>query len=144
MKTTSKTTIRTVLLSLSLALLSLTSFAGAPLDTLIARYDQQGNPEGKYLFPKAEDSNLRILDCNIWEWDGSKDKLPPAWVEAGEDCTNEHRNKGFMGLYLAYMPEVICLQEYSMPMHGHMYPTLKESGYEMTFIPDSLNYTPIY
>ena len=144
MKTTSKTTIRTVLLSLSLALLSVTSFAGAPLDTFIARYDPQGNPEGKYLFPKAEDSNLRILDCNIWEWDGTKDKLPPAWVEAGEDCTNEHRNKGFMGLYLAYMPEVICLQEYSMPMHGHMYPTLKKSGYEMTFIPDSLNYTPIY
>lgn len=139
-----KTTLRTIIQAISLAALSVASFATTPLDTLRARYDQQGNPEGKYLFPKTEGTNLRILDVNIWEWNGTKTKLPQAWVEAGEDCTNENRNKGFIGLFAAYLPEVICMQEYAMQMHDHMYPDLKGMGYEMTALPDSVNFTPIY
>lgn len=139
-----KTTIRTIILAISLATLSSIAFARTPFDTLRARYDQQGNPEGKYLFPKTEGTNLRILDCNIWEWNGTKDKLPQAWVEAGEDCTNEHRAKGYAGMAQAYLPEIIALQEYAMQMDKHLRPLLRKSGYEMTFIPDSLNYTPIY
>lgn len=116
--------------------------AKTPLDTLRARYDKEGNPEGRYLYPKADGANLRILDMNIWQYDGAKS--PDAWAALGEDCTNETRSKGYAELVQAYLPEVICLQEYSMPMHDHMYPAFRDAGYEMTFIPDSINYTPIY
>ena len=109
-----------------------------------SEYDQYGNPNGEYLFPKAKGANLRILDINIWEWNGTRDKLPQAWIEAGEDCTNENRNKGYIGMYKAYLPEVICLQEYAMQMHEHMYPDLLEMGYEITAVPEKVNYTPIF
>lgn len=114
------------------------------LATLRSQYDQKGNPKGEYLFPKAKGANLRILDINIWEWNGTKDKLPKAWIEAGADCTNETRNKGYIGMYKAYLPEVICLQEYAKQMHQHMYPDLQEMGYETAAMPEEGNYTPIF
>lgn len=116
--------------------------AGGPLNHLVAEYDQKGNPKGEYLFPKADGANLRILDMNIWQWDGKK--VPEDWVKLGADCTNKVRCEGYTGLVQAYLPEVICLQEYSMKMHEYMYPSYKNCGYEMTFLPDSINYTPIY
>ena len=133
-----------ILISAAALIISGLLHAKTPLDTLRARYDVHGNPEMAYLFPKADGANLRILDVNIWEWNGKKNELPPAWIEAGEDCTNEHRSEGYAGLFAAYMPEVICLQEYANAMHKHMYPYLKEMGYEITFIPEKHNYTPIY
>lgn len=116
--------------------------AKTPLDTLRARYDKEGNPEGRYLFPKADGANLRILDVNIWQYD--KEQSPDAWLALGEDCRNETRSGGYVELIQAHLPEVICLQEYSMPMHEYMYPAFADLGYEITFIPDSINYTPVY
>lgn len=136
--------IKRIILAISIATISINLSAGTPLDTLKARYDQNGNPERKYLFPKTEGTNLRILDANIWEWNGTKDQLPKAWIEAGEDCTNENRAMGYAGMVDAYLPEIISLQEYAMAMDKHLRPMLKKSGYEMTFVPDSLNFTPIY
>lgn len=110
----------------------------------IHKYDSLGNVKGKYLFPKEDGTDLRILDMNIWEWDGTKEDMSKGWIDAGADCTNEVRSKGFYGLIQAYLPEVICLQEYSPEMSEHLYPLLKKIGYEVTFIPDSINYTPVF
>ena len=116
------------------------------IDALRADYDSLGNTSGAFLFPKEKGANLRILDMNIWEWDGTREKLPQAWVEAGEDCTNEVRSKGFAGIVAAYMPDVVCLQEYSPEMHLELYPRLAAKGYEITFVPgpDEVNYTPVF
>lgn len=128
----------------ALLFVSFTSEAKSGTDVLKAAYDSTGNPSLAYLFPKADGANLRILDMNIWEWDGTRDKLPNAWKEAGADCTNEVRSVGFGGIVSAYLPEVVCLQEYSPEMHEHLYPKFRRSGYEMTFVPDSVNYTPVF
>lgn len=108
------------------------------------RYEAGGNMYGETVFEREEGSNLRILDINVWEWNGTKEELPKEWVELGEDCTNEHRSIGFAGIAYAYMPEVICLQEYANQMHEHLCPRLQEAGYTITFIPDNVNFTPIF
>lgn len=129
------------------ALIALTlSLSVAGQNKLVQQYDSLGNVKMKCLFPKEKGANLRILDMNIWEWDGTREKLPKAWVEAGEDCTNQVRSKGFAGIVRAYMPEVLCLQEYSPEMHLELYPKLKKFGYALTFMPEDgeVNYTPIY
>ena len=118
--------------------------AQSRMDRLREDYDSLGNVTGKYLFPKEKGANLRILDINVWEWDGTKETLPEAWKKVGEDCTNEVRSKGFSGIVKAYLPEVVCLQEYSPEMHDEFYPQVSKAGYEITFIPDSANFTPIF
>ena len=138
-----KTTYR-MLAVLILAALPFISDAQKRLESLRADYDSLGNASGAYLFPKTDGSNLRILDINVWEWDGTRAKLPKAWKEAGEDCTNEVRSKGFAGIVKAYLPEILCLQEYSPEMHDELYPQIKKAGYRITFVPDSANFTPIF
>ena len=115
------------------------------IEKLRADYDSLGNVSGAYLFPKEKGANLRILDMNVWEWDGTRDKLPPAWAAIGEDCTNEVRSIGFAGIITAHLPEVVCLQEYSPEMHLELYPKLQKAGYQITFLPgpDEVNFTPI-
>lgn len=133
-----------ILAILTLALLPLSGNGQSRIERFRADYDSLGNPSGKYLFPKEKGANLRILDMNVWEWDGTRAKLPQAWTEAGEDCTNEVRSKGFAGIVKAYLPEIVCLQEYSPEMHAELYPKIAGSGYEITFVPDSANFTPIF
>ena len=128
-----------------LALVSFASHAQGRIEKLRADYDSLGNAGCAYLFPKEKGANLRILDINVWEWDGTREKLPQAWVEMGEDCTNEVRSVGFAGVVTAHMPEIVCLQEYSPEMHAELYPKLQKAGYEITFLPgpDEVNFTPI-
>lgn len=135
---------RLLAVSLVALVVSITTDARSRKEALREAYDSTGNPSLAYLFPKEADANLRILDMNIWEWDGTRDKLPNAWKDAGADCTNEVRSVGFGGIVSAYLPEVVCLQEYSPEMHEHLYPKFRRSGYEMTFVPDSVNYTPVF
>ena len=132
------------LVALILATLPFTAKAQKNIEALRADYDSLGKVSGAYLFPKADGANLRMLDINVWEWDGTRAKLPKAWKEAGEDCTNEVRSKGFAGIVKAYLPEVLCLQEYSPEMHAEFYPQIKKAGYRITFVPDSANFTPIF
>lgn len=129
-----------------LVLMSVSTYAQGRIEKLRADYDSLGNNSGAYLFPKAKGANLRILDINIWEWDGTREELPKAWVEMGEDCTNEVRSVGFAGVVTAHMPEIISLQEYSPEMHVELYPKLQKAGYVITFVPgpDEVNFTPIF
>ena len=137
--------IRRSLVALILATLPFTAKAQKNIEALRADYDSLGNVSGAYLFPKADGANLRMLDINVWEWDGTRDKLPPAWAAIGEDCTNEVRSIGFAGIITAHLPEVVCLQEYSPEMHLELYPKLQKAGYQITFLPgpDEVNFTPI-
>ena len=129
----------------SLVVMPAVVHAQGRIERLRADYDSLGNAKGVYLFPKEKGANLRILDINVWEWDGTREELPKAWVDMGEDCTNEVRSAGFAGVITAHMPEVVCLQEYSEKMHAELYPKLKKYGYKLTFFPEpgEVNYTPI-
>lgn len=139
------TILRTIAVSL-FAILSLSTHAQRRIEKLRSAYDSLGNVSGKYLFPKEKGANLRILDINVWEWDGTREKLPEAWVKLGEDCTNKVRSVGFAGVVTAHMPEVLCLQEYSPEMHAELYPKLQKAGYEITFqpAPGEVNFTPVF
>jgi endonuclease/exonuclease/phosphatase family metal-dependent hydrolase len=129
-----------------LALVSVFVSARGRIEKLRADYDSLGNITGTYLFPKEKGANLRILDINVWQWDGKRDQLPEAWVKIREDCSNEVRSEGFAGVITAHMPEVVCLQEYSPKMHAELYHKLQEAGYEITFLPGQgeVNFTPIF
>jgi endonuclease/exonuclease/phosphatase family metal-dependent hydrolase len=138
--------IKTLALVGFLVLISASTYAQGRIEKLRAEYDSLGNNSGAYLFHKEKGANLRILDINIWEWDGTREKLPKAWVEMDEDCTNEVRSVGFAGVVTAHMPEIVCLQEYSPEMHEELYPKLQKAGYVITFVPgpEEVNFTPIF
>lgn len=96
---------------------------------------------GKVLFPRTQGSNLRILDQNIWQYDGSGNAA--SWESVGENCTNAVRVKNFVQLVKAYDPDIWTMQEYSPKMKTLMEPLLKD----MNLLPalgQSTNYTPIY
>ena len=134
-----------ILVFVALVFASVSVHAQRRIERLRADYDTLGNHKGAYLFPKEKGANLRILDINVWEWDDTRENLPQAWVELGEDCTNEVRSVGFAGVITAHMPEVVCLQEYSPEMHEELYPKLQKAGYEITFVPGpgEENFTPV-
>lgn len=87
-----------------------------------------GTVEGDVLFPRQKDINFRLFDDNIWDY--SKDTVPPAWADAGLDCRDFVRAPKFAQLIRAYMPDVICLQEYNEHMDKELYPLLKKYGYK--------------
>ena len=96
-----------------------------------AGYSCQGTVEGKYLFPQAQDVNVRILDDNIWDY--SHDTIPAAWRKAGIDCRDAARAPQFAQLVRAYMPGVLTLQEYNRHMHDVFYPLINRYGYTIAY-----------
>lgn len=52
-------------------------------------------------------SSIKIMSNNIW-YLGDND---PRWQERGEDCSAEHRAKGFIRVYSELLPDIIGFQE---------------------------------
>lgn len=102
-----------------------------------------GTVEGEFLFPRAEDSNLRILDDNIWDY--SAETIPEAWQKLGVDCRDSVRAPQFAQLVRAYMPDVLNLQEYSTHMHRMFYPIIEKYGYVIAYESGAdWNNTPVF
>ncbi len=102
-----------------------------------------GNIYGEPIFSRAEGTNLRILDDNIWQYD--KDVNAPTWEAMGLDCRDEVRCRGFAELVWATTPDIVALQEYSANMDAYLYPLLKERGYVRAYDPEGQwNYTPVF
>lgn len=89
-----------------------------------------GSVEGEVLFDRAEGSDLRILDDNIWDY--SKDTIPPVWQRLGVDCRDAARAPQYAQLVRAYMPDVLTLQEYSSHMDAEFLPLIEKWGYVHT------------
>lgn len=105
-------------------------------------FSLDGNIRGKNIFRRTDGTNLRILDDNIWEYDGGNS---PAWAANGDDCTNAVRARGFEELVAAFRPDVFAVQEYSDKMDAYLGKALVAMGYRMAFEPDDMwNYTPIF
>ncbi len=104
-----------------------------------------GSVYGEQLFPLTEGANLRVLDDNIWDY--SPETLPKAWEGLPIDCRDEFRWRGFAQLVIAYMPDVITLQEYNVHMHKYLYPELQKYGYKMCYVPSADEpwaHTPVF
>lgn len=102
-----------------------------------------GTVEGEFLFPRAQGSNLRILDDNIWDY--SRDTIPPAWQALGVDCRDGVRAPQFAAIVRAYMPDVVNLQEYSEHMHRIFYPLIQRYGYAIAYESGKdWNNTPVF
>lgn len=102
----------------------------------------EGTVNGEFLFPRDAQTNLRILDNNVW--DNSGKPVPEVWKEAGEDCRDSVRAPQFAQLVRAYMPDVIGFQEFSRPMAALFGSYMGQYGYKETLIPEELNDTPIW
>ena len=109
---------------------------------LAASFRLEGTVEGEFLFPRDAQTNLRILDNNVWDYSGKP--VPEVWKEAGEDCTDSVRGPQFAQLVRAYMPDVIGFQEFSRPMAALFGSYVSQYGYKETLIPEARNDTPVW
>lgn len=110
---------------------------------ILNHYKLEGTVEGEVLFPREKETDLRILDDNIWEY--NPETLPEAWEKAGIDCRDDHRAPQFAQLVRAYMPDVVLLQEYSHHMHDRFYPLIQRYGYQIAWEPkENWNCTPVF
>ena len=66
-------------------------------------------------------SKLRFMSNNIW-WTNENSK---AWAARGEDCSPEHRAKGFARAYAETAPDIIGLQEAAAMLPNHVMTELK-------------------
>lgn len=109
-----------------------------------SNFKKDGTVEGETLFNRPTGVNLRILDDNIWDY--SSETLPPIWEKAGLECRDDHRAPQYAQLVRAFLPDVICLQEYNKHMHDRFYPLIQK----MNFIichegdKDAWNNTPVF
>lgn len=70
-------------------------------------YCYEGSIYGEYLFEKYEGSNLRLMTNNIWDNVNNN----AIWSLQGEDCSIFTRLEGMSKAFMAYNPDVLCLQE---------------------------------
>ena len=113
------------------------------VNKIVEGLEKKGSIYGEMMFPRESGSNLRILDDNIWSYNSATN--PAVWAAAGANCTNAVRCVGFAGLFFAYMPDVICLQEYAKDMDGYLRPRLEGKAYKLAQTQSTdWSYTPIY
>ena len=107
-----------------------------------SRYREEGSIEGEFLFDRDDDTNLRIFDDNVWDYNGATS--PEIWNDLGVECTNAVRGPQFAQLVRAYMPDVMGFQEFSRQMTAVFKPLVEQYGYVEAFIPEGKNDTPLY
>ncbi|MCQ2136553.1 MAG: endonuclease/exonuclease/phosphatase family protein [Bacteroidales bacterium] len=108
-------------------------------------WSKSGTVFGEELFPREKGADLRILDVNVWEY--VHDTIPQWWREHNLDCRDAYRGPRFVQLIRAYMPDVVCIQEYARHLDDVMRPMLAEYGYKLAYLPgpdDQWSFTPIY
>ena len=109
----------------------------------VPRKAETGNIYGEFLFQRAEGTNLRILDDNIWDY--GKDVNTPEWAALGADCSDPVRARGLLEVVWAFLPDIVTLQEYGPNMDQYLRPELEARGYRMAYIPGEVwNHTPIF
>ena len=92
-----------------------------------------GSMYGHQIYNIENGGDVRIMSNNVWDCNSNK----PAWEALGEDCSAKNRAIGLAATYMAYAPDVICLQEMSILMIGYIRKHLKDNG----FAYDLLTYT---
>lgn len=105
-------------------------------------YTISGNIYGKYLFEKYTGSNLRIISQNIWNNDANS----AVWKAAGLNCSLSSRLKGFATVFMAYNPDIICLQESkNRDKVNEMIAMMNNQGrsYKLITGVGRMNYTPV-
>lgn len=70
-------------------------------------FSKEGSIYGDYLFPLHGDSDLRLMSNNVWNCAYNSS----VWLENGLKSFNFDRHSQMAKVYLAYNPDVLCLQE---------------------------------
>ena len=92
---------------------------------------------------RAEGTNLRIFDDNIWQNDS--ETILKAWVPLGVDPGDSVRSLGFAKLVADHAPDIVTLQEYSSHMDRHLAPKLRALGFTNACEEDGhWNFTPVF
>ncbi|MBQ9080428.1 MAG: endonuclease/exonuclease/phosphatase family protein [Clostridia bacterium] len=84
-----------------------------------------GSMYGKQIYFFENGGDVRIMSNNVWDCDSNKS----AWEALGENCSAKTRSVGLAATYMAYAPDVICLQEMSILMIGFIQKELKNNGH---------------
>lgn len=111
-------------------------------EKLVNGLERKGSIYGERLFPRESGANLRILDDNVWEYNSASNAA--AWAAVGANCTDAVRSIGFAGLVFAYLPDIVCFQEYSKDMDKYLRPRLETKGYLCSTSGSDWNFTPIF
>lgn len=107
-----------------------------------ANYTKQGNMYGIQLFEDYQDSNLRLMSQNVWGYEINS----PAWSTMGMDCSLAGRMDEFAGVFMAYKPDALCLQEVRSSWYaGQIVNMMNEKGnnYALVDCNEFQNHTPI-
>ena len=97
--------------------------------------NESGSMYGKNIYKRADGTELRIMSNNVWNCDNNQ----PAWQAIGEDCSAKVRSVGLAGVYMAYLPDVICFQEMSITMINLIQRELKNNGYSYKLLSGTKN-----
>lgn len=84
-----------------------------------------GSMYGHQIYTMENGGDIRIMSNNVWDCDGNK----AAWESKGENCSAKVRSEGLAATYMAYAPDVICLQEMSALMIKYIQNKLKANGF---------------
>ncbi len=84
-----------------------------------------GSMYGHQIYTLENGGDIRIMSNNVWDCDGNK----AAWEALGENCSAKVRSEGLAATYMAYAPDVICLQEMSALMIKYIQNKLKANGF---------------
>ncbi len=105
-------------------------------------YTITGDIYGKCIFEKYTGSNLRIMSQNIW----NNDQNSAVWRAAGLDCSLSSRLDSFATVFMAYAPDIICMQEIKHHSKvSELIEIMAEQGrnYELITCNQKVNYTPL-
>ena len=90
-----------------------------------ANVASSGTMYGHQIYTLENGGDIRIMSNNVWDCDGNK----AAWEAKGENCSAKVRSEGLAATYMAYAPDVICLQEMSALMIKYIQKKLTENGF---------------
>lgn len=105
-------------------------------------YTVEGNIYGTQLFEDYEGSDLRLMSQNVWGYECNS----PVWKAMNKNSALINRIDEFAGVFMAYSPDAICLQEvracYYVDNIVNMM-NAKGKNYAVVNCGDNTNHTPI-
>lgn len=110
-------------------------------------YSQSGSMYGEYVYQKSDESHLRIMSNNVWDYGINNN----TWIAKGESSDNRNRFRQMAKVYLAYVPDVLSFQELSPRQYysNFMLSEINKTGRNYKFVDGVFtfyverNHTPI-
>lgn len=105
-------------------------------------YVNEGNIYGTRIFENYQGSDLRLMSQNVWGYECNS----PVWKAMGKYSALINRIDEFAGVFMAYAPDALCLQEVRARYYAdNLVKMMNEKGknYAVVNCGDNSNHTPI-